>query len=430
MLTDPVEGIFQQKEVLDVAVFNAEGELLIQKSRSDSGPDEKRNGRSSGSSMPDMEKLRTTLQPVTVDRKRIIEFGAPVFLGLGHAGGEALFFEDTSLQRRDRVVGFVTITVDKEVLDKKLRALLQTSILIAFIFFVIGSGLVFLLANGITKPLNRLTEGVKAIEKETVVTSVPVETQDEVGHLAHSFNRMSEALKKREDALKESEEQLHVLSSRLIVIQEEDRKKLSKELHDGLGHDLILLKMRFRSIFKKIGNNGSPVIEECETTKEYIDHIIEDVRRMSRDLSPTILEDLGFVESLRWQIRNFIEQFPVDFSVEIADVDQLFSLETQTHLFRFFQEALTNVLKHAQAGQVSVTVRRENSQVFFDVGDNGKGFNVHEIMAQNSAGKGMGLSTMRERARMMGGLLDIRSQKDMGTEIRMVLPIEKGGNVI
>ena len=135
------------------------------------------------------------------------------------------------------------------------KELIKTGYLIGSIFLFVGCVVTYFLVKRTTRPLSRLTEGVRTLGKGEYVEKIPVETQDEIGRLAMAFNHMLDSLKRREADLKKSEGTLRLLSSRLLTAQERERQRLSKELHDGLGHDLALLKMRTRSIKRKLGEN-------------------------------------------------------------------------------------------------------------------------------------------------------------------------------
>ncbi|UCC40679.1 MAG: hybrid sensor histidine kinase/response regulator, partial [Candidatus Aminicenantes bacterium] len=163
LLKDPVDGVFQQEEVLEVSVFNLEGTLLKKQERPEKrrpvtlvkGLGERRNKI--------LEDLKTSLSPFCLEVHDRLEFWSPVISGSGYSMEESLFFGKDSLQRKERLIGFVRITVDKRMLNKRLRTLLFKSVLIGIIFLMIGSGVIYFIAKGITKPLNRLTEGVKAL---------------------------------------------------------------------------------------------------------------------------------------------------------------------------------------------------------------------------------------------------------------------------
>ncbi len=234
-------------------------------------------------------------------------------------------------------------------------------------------------------------------------------------------------LKRAEEALRESETRLRSLSVQLMKAQEAERMRLSKELHDELGQALALLKHRVRSIQSKLQKGQSSLHEECEETSRYIDEIIENVRRLSRDLSPSILEDLGLTSALQWLTENFDKQYSLVTSFDIDNIDDLFPKEAQTNLYRISQEALTNIAKHAEAKHVSFAVKENEGSVTLSIEDDGKGFDVNRVRSIHSLEKGLGLDAMEERARMLGASLDIKSQVGEGTKITLTISLEGVG---
>ena len=321
------------------------------------------------------------------------------------------------------LMGFVRVSLDRRPLRQQINRLLSRSIIIGAVFLIIGSGLSYLAALRFTRPLNRLTEGVNAFGRQGAVQKVSIETKDEIGKLATAFNNMAESLKNREKALKESEVRLRLLSSQLLDAQEKERKRVSGELHDELGQALALLKHRIRSVQRKLPSDQAALSQECENTSRYIDQIIENVRRLSRDLRPSMLEDLGLSAALGWLIKNFQKQYAIQTSVEMDNIDGLFAQQDQTNIYRIFQEALTNIGKHAQADHVRFEVNKEDTSALFLISDDGKGFDVNEVVAGVLADKGMGLAAMQERARMLEAHLDINSQAQKGTTLMLRIPI-------
>lgn len=229
-----------------------------------------------------------------------------------------------------------------------------------------------------------------------------------------------------EEALRESEKQLRHLSSQLLTAQEKERSRISRELHDELGGALAVLKLRCSLIEKNLQKDETGVREECKQNVQYIDQIIENVGRLSRDLSPSILEDLGLSAALRRLIDNFVKNYNTKVASDIADVDHLFPRDAQIMIYRIFQEALTNIGKHAQARSVSVKIKKDEDRMSFLIEDDGKGFDVKHAAMKEGSERGLGLATMDERARMLGGFLDLWSEEGKGTRITLSIPIKKG----
>ena len=233
--------------------------------------------------------------------------------------------------------------------------------------------------------------------------------------------------KRAEEALRESEKQLRHLSSQLLTAQETERKRISRELHDELGQALTVMKLRLNFIEKNLSDRQGGIKEECQRAIEYIDQVIEDVRRLSRDLSPMILEDFGLSAAIRWVINNFAKRYTIKVALTMIDIDSLISQESYTIVYRIIQEALTNIGKHSDARNVSLSIERDSGLVSFLIEDDGKGFNPVEAVTRGPEEKGLGLATMRGRAQMLGGTLTIQSEEGKGTRIAMNIPINDGG---
>jgi signal transduction histidine kinase len=212
-----------------------------------------------------------------------------------------------------------------------------------------------------------------------------------------------------------------------LTAQETERRRISRELHDELGQALTVMKLRLSLIKKDLPPGQTRVKEECERTLPYVDQIIENVHRLTRDLSPYVLEDLGLTAALQWLIGNFSKNYGIKVTSGLIEVDHLFSENAQIIVYRMIQEALNNIGKHSGAKHVTVAIENHNGAVSFLVEDDGKGFNVVKVVSRNPSEKGLGLATMDERARMLGGSVHLWSEEGKGTRIRFTIPLEEGG---
>jgi PAS domain S-box-containing protein len=229
--------------------------------------------------------------------------------------------------------------------------------------------------------------------------------------------------KKAEEALKESEQRLRYLAEQLLAAQENERKRLAAELHDELGHALLALKLHLSSIEKKLPPEQEGVKKEIRGQLDYINEVIQDVRRLYHDLSPGDLEDLGLTKALGTLINDFAGHFPqVNWQVDLADMVGLFSLPVQTTIYRIIQEALTNIGKHAHPTRVIISAQKEPDHMHFVVQDNGTGFNVQDLSSRRE-GRGLGLAALEERLKMVGGSFEIQSREQEGTRLNFTIPI-------
>lgn len=230
--------------------------------------------------------------------------------------------------------------------------------------------------------------------------------------------------KKVEEALIESEETLHKLSVNLLTVQENERRRISVELHDELGQSLAALKLQVGSIKKQLGEQTPLVLfDGCEDLRQSINIIIENVRRLSRDLSPVALDDLGIDVALEYLITNFAKLHEIDVTFNLVEITHLFCQGAQRHIYRIVQESLNNIGKHSNATKVDIRIEKKKNRIFLIVKDNGNGFNAEEFQHRKTPKSGIGLTAMAERVRILEGLLDIESEVGKGTTITVSLPV-------
>ncbi len=224
---------------------------------------------------------------------------------------------------------------------------------------------------------------------------------------------------------KKSEKRLHVLSSHLLTAQEEERKKVAYMLHDDLGQSLTLLKLQVRAIEMKMGKDSSEVKADCNHALENISSTIESVRKISHNLTPTVLEDLGLSVALKYLFEDFSRHFEVHIRVDMPDMpdmDTWFAQRSKILVYRIFQEAFTNIARHANADQIWVSIGKQKNRYRFTIEDNGSGFDRNDLKEHCSGEVGLGLSTMNERVKILGGELRIENRSKGGTKIWFDVP--------
>jgi PAS domain S-box-containing protein len=233
--------------------------------------------------------------------------------------------------------------------------------------------------------------------------------------------------KSKEKALQESEQQLRFLSSQLLIVQENERRWLSKELHDELGQTLMILKFQISSIETRLSKNQKTLRKECQDLLHYLDASIENVRRLSRDLSPMALEQFGLAHALKNLLKNFSKHHNIHWDPnQIERLENLFSPLSRLNIYRIFQESLTNIGRHAHATNILIGIEKQDGYVTFTIEDNGKGFDPQTILNQENRRSGIGLVTMQQRSRMAAGHLEIRSRPEAGTQLTLTVPTESG----
>ena len=221
-----------------------------------------------------------------------------------------------------------------------------------------------------------------------------------------------------------SAKKLRYLADQLLTTQEKERKRLATELHDELGHSLLVMKFHLRAIAGRLLPEQKTIKEEINDHLAVIEGVINEVRRLYHDLTPGNIEDLGLTQALVTLIEDFAANQPeINWQVDLKDLDGLFTPPLETIIYRLVQEALTNIGKHAHPSAVTVAASLEQEKVRLAIEDNGQGFEVAEVQTRKGHHRGLGLATMEERMNMVGGSLQIWSKKKAGTRLSFTIPI-------
>lgn len=223
---------------------------------------------------------------------------------------------------------------------------------------------------------------------------------------------------------KKAQEAARNYSRRLIEAQEAERRRISRELHDQVGQILTAVKMNLHAL--KHTCSEAETLSSIADNLKVIDEAVDQVRDLSVDLRPLLLDDLGLVVALRWylerQTRN--SGVPAKFVSGSLDEDDRFSSELETACFRIVQEGVTNILRHARASRISVRLERVLSDLILLITDDGAGFDARLLRSGNAGAATLGLRGMEERAQAVGGTITIDSAPALGTEICARLPIK------
>src|ERR1043165_5244265 len=227
--------------------------------------------------------------------------------------------------------------------------------------------------------------------------------------------------RKTEEKLRKSHEQLRALSVYLQHIREDERIRISRQVHDELGQSLTGLKMDLYWLSSRVPRQLRELHEKARSMSAHIDSTIQTVRRISTELRPGILDDLGLAAALEWQAQEFQKRTGLRCNVVCEVTETAFDQDLNTAFFRIFQETLTNVIRHAHASCVDVLLQEEQACLSMEVKDNGRGISCDEI----SNTKSIGLLGMRERAALLGGELTITGQAGEGTCVRVKIPLHR-----
>ena len=217
------------------------------------------------------------------------------------------------------------------------------------------------------------------------------------------------------------EERMAILRQQLAQVtaaQEEERRRIARELHDGVGPALASLNLRLRTARKLLERDHHPVAEEIKELAELAQANIQDIRRLIHDLRPAALDELGLVPALREYVARHQEEHGLEVALALPEGGERLPAPLETALFRIVQEALANVAKHARARRVEVAMTRERRGVTLRVADDGRGFDPQAPRP----GTHLGLWSMRERVEQLGGQFEIESAPERGTKLTITIP--------
>jgi PAS domain S-box-containing protein len=225
-----------------------------------------------------------------------------------------------------------------------------------------------------------------------------------------------------QEKLNESLTALNTLSCHLITVQEDEQRRIAMELHDGCGQDLNVLKLRLKGLQDRLPAGATDLSETCDELLAYSDKIINDIRNIAYGLKPATLDVLGLAVASRQMIHEFSSYSKIEVETNIDLLGRIRNPLDQVCLYRIFQEALTNVHKHARASWVRVAANREGNKMRIIIQDNGIGFDTHRQPERADGRKGLGLSTLKLRCQMIGAKLSIHSKPGKGTRLTICLP--------
>lgn len=228
--------------------------------------------------------------------------------------------------------------------------------------------------------------------------------------------------KQAEQELRSSREQLRNLSAYLESVREEERTHIAREIHDELGQVMTALKMDLSWLSKRLPKDQAPLLEKTLSMSKLVDMTVQTVQRISAELRPGLLDDLGLTAAIEWQTAEFRKRTGIECEAAL-DLDGIsLDRERSTMFFRILQEALTNVVRHAQATKVKIGLTRREHKLLLKVRDNGKGITNSKVYEATS----LGLIGMRERARHFRGEVKIRGIHNKGTILIVSVPFESG----
>jgi len=348
-------------------------------------------------------------------------------------------------------LGTVSLGYSYAAVENEIATARRQIILIGLVTIVIGGIFSYFLATFISLPINRITDAMEQVANGELNSPLMINRNDEIGTLANSFNKMAEDLGRHrkhlevlvedrtaeleganiqlqqeiteriraEEELKQSQEQLRDLASHLQLIREEERSRIAREIHDELGQALTALKMDVHWLGLRLPTNQQLLIDKIKSMSGLLDTTVQAVRRISSELRPGLLDDLGLTAAIEWQAHEFCSRAGLKCDIRSEPEDIILDQSLSIALFRIFQETLTNIARHAQATRIEVILQKNTATVEMEVRDNGKGVTAEQLAAPGS----FGILGIKERVHFLGGELKISGIPHQGTTVHVSLPI-------
>lgn len=290
-----------------------------------------------------------------------------------------------------------------------------------FVLLFIFSGLAlcvlinYLLVKMAFRPMDDVSDAMKAIRAGHRGIRVPEVTDDpQIEELSKSLNSM----------LNSMEKQRKKAAASVIKAQEEERKRIARELHDETSQSLTGLVIGIRMVQEIVPETMPDLVERLENINDLAHATLNEVHTMAVRLRPSVLDDLGLAAALRSYAKEFSENTGILVDMQLLGMSQRLLPELETVLYRVVQEALTNVARHSRASQCVVTLRRKDNLIKGTIQDNGSGFDFQRVMMSEEKGRGLGLHGMKERIELVGGSLEFDSRPREGTTIFIEVPLQ------
>jgi two-component system, NarL family, sensor histidine kinase UhpB len=284
----------------------------------------------------------------------------------------------------------------------------------------------YLILRTALRPLDALQHMVERIDRGDATVRAPV---DEIGDpqlrdLARALNTMLERLAAHTRMLEMNRAQLRQLSGQVLGAQEDERKRIARELHDDTSGALARILLNIEVLEDLLPENDIELRAKIRATRTLTEQTLENVRKIIFDLRPTLLDDLGLAAAVHWYAKSHLELANVQLNFEVSNDLGRASAPVETAMFRIAQEAITNIIRHANAKRVRIQLSREQAHWVLIVQDDGRGFNVNKVMHESSREHRWGLFGVQERTALLGGIFRIESHPDHGATLRVEIPME------
>ena len=288
------------------------------------------------------------------------------------------------------------------------------------------------MSNIVIKRLQRLAQALAGFGQDQLCLRIPADDPDEIGQLSEAFNKMSQRIEDEvaenhalSDHLYLQSKQRGELLKYLITAQEDERKRVARELHDDLGQALATIALQTEAIEQLIDSDPGGAVIQLNLTRDLITDTTDRMYELILALRPSTLDDLGLVAALHSHAERFLNGSGITFELHAAGLTSRLEPEMETALYRIYQEALNNVRRHSGAKRVAITMTMNDDFLESEIQDDGHGFDPRRLDSNEDSPHGLGLLGIKERVSQWGGNVEIVTKPGSGTLIRLRFPISE-----
>jgi signal transduction histidine kinase len=324
---------------------------------------------------------------------------------------------DTAVPIFDGQAGVARVGLSEESMLATVSALTGQMLLTTVMVSAVGIAAATLLTWVVTRPIIDLKRATAAVGQGDFTQRVTPWAGDEIGELAEAFNAMTAELAQAEKERAEREQMRSHLLEKVIAAQEEERRRIARELHDETGQALTSLMVRLQMV-----NQQCPLPDikvQLDEIRELVAQTLDEVHNLSVELRPSVLDDLGLEAALSRYVQDYQSRYPLEMDLVVIGLEERLPPAVETAVYRIVQEGLTNIARHSQAKTASILIEQRNGRLRAIIEDDGVGF-TQQIAVQNGR---LGLYGMRERAELLNGTLTIESAPGQGTSIFVEVPL-------
>ncbi len=350
---------------------------------------------------------------------RIAELARSMTEGVAEAKGIEGITRQYGFARLPELGWTVYVGVPNSAIVDPVREMLWNGAIAGVAIVLIVAAMTLVVARKIGRPIRALVAASMTADEGSYARVARIEGPRELAILASAFNRMIDRRREADRQMRIGERKLKALHERLLAVQEEERSRIARELHDDLGQSLTALKMDFLGLLK--ATSHTPAVEPiCARILGTLESTVSAVQRISSELRPSVLDDLGLVAALEQEARLFEERSGIECEVSVigAVPDDT---ETVTTIYRIAQEALTNIVRHSNAARAELRLRQQGEDFLLEICDDGRGVTDEELGDPFS----IGLIGIRERAELIDGTVRIEGMAGGGTIVSARLPLSR-----